>query len=1332
MRLPRTCFVITLLMIFEVSALLPYSLPYLTPGKEPRTAEPPPRHPVRFVKLATGLPSGTGTFTSQPSSTVSTHNTSTSASTSTKPTSLASAGTSLPPPKSLPTSSAGTSSAHYSNSSSPTIAPSSGTTIENTATVPLTSVTVTSKVTVVNLNGSPLPLDRPVITYAPRGGSPITISSGSVALGSTTIAIPTQPTTLTANGTPITFGSLSTTQQLVTSVKQPPKTTKQETQESPIRTSTAVLTSAMPPSETSYMGEGNSPFDHTWVPLPVVVKLDGVEFYPPTEHEKPVEIFLKDGSTATLSFKSLKIAGKTIQIPQEVSSTSVIDGVEFSRRSFDSPDSSPGGGGGAAAGGSAGAFGAVKGIFEGLSGSAGPLADAVAGFSGKAMRLALNAPGGPLSGTQFGEAIELADLTQDAINLAKQTSQFQNQVESARMNQGNQPDAFRSINGKFFSAYAHSRRFATWSSSTANMLQNLSNIPTELHATIMERFGDLSILGMAALSFAADAYDAYAVLSAVNWADVDDVFAGNPQEPPNSTTVSQPTSTTIFADPPSKSGTPKKKASWPPIPRGPSDMFMITAKRGNVSTSVFKKFTKYLDNDAGSTLGAEEWLPTEMAWPVYTTNLTVLKAAGIAQIPWVRSVTPDIPFDVQEYEKASAIKTSDFTTPITTVGSTPTRSPLQKRRPAPPDARPNSPAHLRMISGDSRQDYRYHSSLGRGVTIFIIDTGFNLGHQELAPGSRKVKDYYVKNENAVDLAKVAASNGLDKLAPDNSEDYFHDGQRRIGHGTSVACVAGGTTLGVASNADLYLIKWKAAQKRNNGSYGPIQSRRKALIDAFNHIRAQIMRANPSLKGKAVVNVSFGIKRGIALFDDIQADFEAFIEDLEELGGVFVMAAGNSAQSPSPDRLGDHLPQLLGTQENSLITVGGVHADGSLQATSEPEGKMQSDPPMEDGSPHPNANRRGSVTIYAQAEDVTGCIGDPADTRSTVQMTGNSFASPAVAGLAAYLLANPDFSDVFEYKEKSQRESDYRSVGLQMKQVIEAFASFQWVPQDTVFNRFRDYERVEYEFPKRVRVAYNMVDGPKRDVDAETQPADTNRQRLRERYHRFLDGLQQCNPMRVKRDGTTTEIDFCSATDTFTQVSTAVPTTSMTSKSTDKATITFKHTTLTASTSTTATSSPVLTCKQDSECDGLTCKSTEAKKCKANSVVAGPIPIKRCECVDPKEEDKVPAGCTVDEDCKALTCDASKKKSCVTTIPMGSFAIRQCKCANPKPITTSVSKTTTFPPKPPSTTGRAPTATSPAPMECNLDQAVNSCAGYKNCRETERGICKEHKTAAGKE
>ncbi|KAJ0339595.1 hypothetical protein KNSL1_011939 [Colletotrichum chrysophilum] len=136
-------------------------------------------------------------------------------------------------------------------------------------------------------------------------------------------------------------------------------------------------------------------------------------------------------------------------------------------------------------------------------------------------------------------------------------------------------------------------------------------------------------------------------------------------------------------------------------------------------------------------------------------------------------------------------------------------------------------------------------------------------------------------------------------------------------------------------------------------------------------------------------------------------------------------------------------------------------------------------------------------------------------------------------------------------------------------------------------------------------------------------------------------------MKVKRDGTTTEIDFCSATDTFTRVSTTVPPTSMASTSTGEATLTFKPTTLTGSTSTTATSSPVLTCNEDSECDGLTCKSTEAKKCKA----------KQCECVDPKEEDNVPAVCTVDEDCKALACDAPKKKSCVTTIPMGAFAIR---------------------------------------------------------------------------
>ncbi|KAJ0291437.1 hypothetical protein CBS470a_003434 [Colletotrichum nupharicola] len=1081
MRLPRTCFLITLLMISEASALLPYSLPYLTPGEESRTAKPPPGRSVRFVRGATGLPSGTGISTSQPSSSYSTHNTFASASTSSKPTSLASAGTSLPPPKSLPTFSSGTSFAHYSNSSSPTVAPSSGTTVENTAPVTLTPVTVTSTITVVNLNGSPLPLDRPVVTYAPRGGSPITISSGSVALGSTTIAVPTQPTTLTANGTAITFDGLSTTQKVVTTMEKPAETTEPATREDPEPTTTTGTTSTSPASP-SATEKTESPFDHNWVPSPVVVKVEGTEYYPPTEHEDPIEIFLKDGSTAVLAYKTLKIGDKSISIPDKApENPQTIDGVQFAERSF---GSSSGGEGGAAGGAAAASFDVMKGIFAGLSSSAGTLAVSMSGFGAKAVRVALNSPGGPLSGTNFGEAIELRDLSQDAINLADQASKFQNQLETARVNQGNQADLFRPINSQVFSAYPKARATTNLLKSAAQMLQNLPNLPADVQGVVTQKFGELFIKGVASAGFMVEAYNIYAILNNIDWDNVVAPVAEG--QTPSSTTrpvaVSSTSATTAAASTsgvavtvPGDNGKGRGKGHLIPIPTGPSSLRLISCKFGAVSPNVFKQFTKWLDGDQGDSSGADDIIPTEQAWPSYLTNLTVVQEEAIKSIPWVR----------------------------------------------------NSPKDLEMSKRD------------------------------------------------------------------DTEDYHHDGPVRRGHGSGVACAAGGRSLGVASNANLYLVKYKGAARQVSGRVSSIGATRASLKAALDHINVKILERR--LQGKSVVNFSFGLDpktAGLEGFAEYQADFDSCQKVMEMNGVVFVMAAGNSASMGS--RLGDHLPQLLGTKENHLITVGGVNADGTLWFNSEPEGKSETG-----NGQGTNAGAVGSVTVYAQSSGVTVCNGDPGDKAGTISQDGTSFASPAVAGLVAYFLGHPHYSQYFTHNPSTS--SDYRSVGIRMKNFLQVYASFQRRPSNELRspNLASDHPK-----PEHVRVVYNLINGDKHDV--------------------------------------------------------------------------------------------------------------------------------QCECVDPKKEDKVPVVCTVDEDCKALICDGSKKKSCVTTIPMGSFAIRQCKCTDPKPTTTSVVKPTTVAPKPPSTTVKAPTATSPAPMECNIDHAVNSCAGYKNCKETELGICKEHKTASGKE
>ncbi|KAI8240248.1 tri m 2 allergen [Colletotrichum sp. SAR 10_96] len=1061
---------------------------------------------------------------------------------------------------------------HYSNSSSPTVAPSSGTTIENTAPVTLTSVTITSTVTVVNLNGSPLPLDRPVVTYAPRGGSPITISSGSVALGSTTIAVPTQPTTLTANGTPITFDGLSTTQKIVTTMEQPAETTEPATQEGPEPTTTTGTTSTSPASP-SATDKTESPFDHNWVPSPVVVKVEGTEYYPPTEHEDPIEIFLKDGSTVVLAYKTLKIGDKSINIPDKApENPQTIDGVQFAQRSF---GSSSGGEGGGAGGAAAASFDVMKGIFAGLSSSAGTLAVSMSGFGAKAVRVALNGPGGPLSGTNFGEAIELRDLTQDAVDLAEQASKLQNQLETARMSQGNQADLFRPINSQVFSAYPKARATTNLLKSAAQMLQSLPNLPADVQGVVTQKFGELFIKGVASTGFTVEAYNIYAILNNIDWDNVVAPVAGG--QTPSSTTrpvaVSSTSATTAAASisgvavtVPGDNGKGRGKGHLIPIPTGPSSLRLITCKFGAVSPKVFKQFTKWLDGNQGDISGADDIIPTEQAWPSYLTNLTVVQEEAIKSIPWVRSVTENHWCDPTENESEGVMhRRRNAGLPIVSDMAKPSAE-LGKRDVG---VRLKSPSHLKFCRATSTRTIDM-TQLWDRERQFSSST---LGTTQDTRNSPKGLE-------------------MSKRVPDDTEDYHHDGPVRRGHGSGVACAAGGRPLGVASNANLYLVKYKGAARQVSGRVSSIGATRASLKAALDHINVKILERR--LQGKSVVNFSFGLDpktAGQEGFAEYQADFDSFQKVMEMNGVVFVMAAGNSASMGS--RLGDHLPQLLGTKENHLITVGGVNADGTLWFNSEPEGKSATG--NDQGT---NAGAVGSVTVYAQSFGVTVCNGDPGDKAGTISQDGTSFASPAVAGLVAYFLGHPHYSQYFTHNPSTS--SDYRSVGIRMKNFLQVCASFQRRPS----NELRSPNLApDHPMPEHVRVAYNLINGDKHDV--------------------------------------------------------------------------------------------------------------------------------QCECVDPKEEDKVPAVCTVDEDCKALACNGFKKKSCATTIPMASFAIRQCKCTDPKPTTTSVAKPTTVAPKPPSTTVKAPTPTSPAPMECNLDQAVNSCAGYKNCREAERGICKEHKTDAGK-
>ncbi|KAF6823243.1 tri m 2 allergen [Colletotrichum musicola] len=1088
-------------------------------------------------------------------------------------TSLSSRNTAVP----LPIQSHTKGAPLYSNTSTSTSHRQTGIPQE-TVTTADTSVTVRSTITILSIDGTALPLDRPVVTYAVRGGPALLILNGSIALESSTFAVPTQATTLTASGVLVTFNGVSTTEMTATTkMEQPPPTTEEAPEPTTAQGQTRASTAR--PTETSSAGQSGDPFDHSWLPSPVILKVDGVEYYPPTEQEESVEIFLSDGSIAVLSFGSLKLGDKTIDIPDKVSGEpSVVDGIQFAQRSFGS-DSGGGGGGGGSGTPGADPFAAVKGIFEALSASAGPLAVALGEVSGKAMRVALSAAGGPLSGTEFRETIELRDLTQDVTKVAEQVSSFQEQLESARFSQGSQSDLFKPLNERVFSAYPRARGSTNLLKSAAKMLQNLPNLPADVQGLVTERFTGIFVRGMASVGFLVEAYNAYAMLHNIDWDNIAPILGpvGGGQPSSSSVTMSpssysstaSATTTAVANETPANSGRKgKKKGYLIPIPTGAKSHWIIDAKYGAVSTRAFREFAKWLDGSVGTLSGASDIIPTYMAWPSYFTDLTTVQADAIRTIPWVRSVGPNHDCEATEHD-GSGFARRRRQSRSRLAGPKGSHDGALRKRDV--EIRFNSASHLNIISGDIQQNYKAHSSLGAGTTIFIVDTGFNTGHYELARGVRNVEAWYVGNN----LAFQGKSFDDQSKAPDNTDDYF---------------------------------------------------------------------------GKSVINFSFGIERTNPGFADYLQYLESFSRETEALGAVFVMSAGNLAADR--DRLGDHVPQLMGTADNHLITVGGVNPDGTLWHDSEPEGQDWW------GANEANDGRVGSVTVYAQGSDVVSCNGDSADSVGTSSRIGTSFASPAVAGLVAYFLGHPDWSRGFEYA------TDSTSVGIRMKTFLREMASFQRRSPSEVLPPNLD---PEYPVPEHVKVAYNLIDDTKPDVD---EGAD--------------DVFGFCNP-----DPTTT--------------TTASPSPSPTATCNDDK------------------DCGALSCKagEDKKCAQ---KAIPIGPVSTNN--------RQCECVDSKMKSQVPETCKFDGECAALKCNdsADQKKACVVTLVVGPGLppIRKCKCTDAeKPSTTVPTPTSTT-----GTTPTAEeTIVLPSPIAaCNMEHPVRSCQAYteKICKHTERAICRDYR------
>ncbi|EMR68913.1 putative subtilisin-like protein [Eutypa lata UCREL1] len=217
-------------------------------------------------------------------------------------------------------------------------------------------------------------------------------------------------------------------------------------------------------------------------------------------------------------------------------------------------------------------------------------------------------------------------------------------------------------------------------------------------------------------------------------------------------------------------------------------------------------------------------------------------------------------------------------------------------------------------------------SLTSGLAGFSIMSRIRLSESELGLRGKDLGQwsYIVPNRYTLD--------GYDRKdytwGPETLDDISRDqGGNIVGHGTSVASLAIGQTFGMAPKANAYLIKAITTVSKRDGDnqivevadYSP-----KASLEAMHHIIEVIK--DRQLQGKAVVSHSLGrYNRAsgmtVTKWRAEKSVWKRQLRKLEDLGVVFIQAAGNNGYNPqNPNdqvyKTGMLMPPVLGRATNN--------------------------------------------------------------------------------------------------------------------------------------------------------------------------------------------------------------------------------------------------------------------------------------------------------------------------------------------------------------------------------------------------------------------------------
>ncbi|GKT70740.1 LOW QUALITY PROTEIN: subtilisin-like protease [Colletotrichum tofieldiae] len=349
----------------------------------------------------------------------------------------------------------------------------------------------------------------------------------------------------------------------------------------------------------------------------------------------------------------------------------------------------------------------------------------------------------------------------------------------------------------------------------------------------------------------------------------------------------------------------------------------------------------------------------------FKANITSGQADAITQLSGVGGVTPDE--KLEEEQPPSSAPPSSTSQQASATG--PPGSP-KTTVPNPADIGLQSDAvdELKAISqppGSSLADlpgFGYASEAGKGVTIYVIDTGAN-AQNTVGPSRHEKPQATVANRRNQEWTGMPGTKGFlyGPGATKEESDFLN-------HGSCVASKSTGPAYGTAKDANMIMAKL------------PRDLSISAIFTLLVEISNDVFQKG--IEGKAVINMSLGSRIPEKLSSTTTA-YKLLLVALMAEDIVIVTASGNDAQYGIDDVT--EYPALFGPTTD-IIVVGAVENDGSRAFFSQGTGDQ--------------------LTVSAP-----GFV-DCASGRSSgsQELYGTSFAAPAVAGVIAVWLSQDEHKD----------------------------------------------------------------------------------------------------------------------------------------------------------------------------------------------------------------------------------------------------------------------------------------------------------------------------------